>query len=176
MNKKLFTAVIILLSIAIPCFSQEVLPGGYEGILLGMNPDEVKLKLGESPQFMYRGEPDVSMMPGTADQLIDCDGSLYIDRAFFQFSEGRLFSILLMLDQEYIDHYSVFSKFTEKYGDPDYLDPRKIYWENDDVIVSIERPLNIKYLDRAAFEKMQEESASGESAMEMGRESFLDSF
>ena len=61
------------------------LPGGYSKISLGMSVDEVKDALKSDSQFGYRGERDVSLLPGENRTLIETDTSRtapysYLDR------------------------------------------------------------------------------------------------
>jgi len=152
------------------------LPGGYGEILLGMDIVDVEDRLFADPNFAYCGLPDVTMLPQDDRQVIDCDGLMYVDRGYFQFNEDKLYLITMVLDREYIDHYSIYSTFKQKYGDPLYLDPSKTVWEDEDVRISLERPLSIKYIDRTVFEALQQESSAGESMEKMLRQDFLGSF
>ena len=77
------------------------------------------------------------------------------------------------MNQEKLDHYSVFSALCEKYGAPTTLNPEKAEWVGSDVIVDLERPLCLKYTDRATFEKIQAESNVEETVAEQNRAQFL---
>ena len=189
MFRRLFFISVLLLAAAAAVTAQSVsgagqgedrmfseLPNGYSGISLGMEPDEVKQRLLESPDFSYRGEPDVSMLPRDRQELIDCDGTLFIDRAWFQFNEDRLYLIIMMLDREAVDHYSIFTSLSEKYGPPNSFSPEKAVWENDSVIISLERPLSVKYMDKEVFSRLQAESDAGEAVEAQLREEFLKTF
>ncbi len=152
------------------------LPSGYGGIKLGMGLETVKDLLGADPNFNYRGEPDVTMMPQDKQELIDCEGVLFVDRAFFQFEDEKLYLIIMVMDQEYIDHYSIYTAFLKKYGEPDFLNPSKANWENEDIIISLERPLSIKYMDRKVFEGLQADSEARGTMEAVMREDFINSF
>jgi len=152
------------------------LPRGFRTIELGMELESVKQALLEDPYFDYRGDPDVSFLPRTFQSLIECAGNLYIERAFFQFDEQRLSIIILALDRSRIDHYSLFTTLTEKYGPHSELDPQKVVWRSDDVVLSIERPLTVKYVDRSVFEEKQERGRAEEDLRELSRQRFLEKF
>jgi hypothetical protein len=155
-------------------FSQ--LPGGYGDIELGMNLETVKDRLLSDPNFDYRGEPDVTMLPQAQTELIDCGGALFVDRAFFQFEDEKLYLIIMVMDQEYVDHYSIYSALLKKYGEPSFLNPSKANWEDENVIISLERPLSLKYIDKQVFERLQA-GRKAESTMEaLIREDFINSF
>src|SRR5579864_7469505 len=93
-------------------------PMQFRGISLGMGIDDVKAALKADPLFRYRGDPDVSFLPQSNQYLIECDGATYIRRAYFQFADSRLFIMILVLDPLSLDHYSLFSALTAKYGQP----------------------------------------------------------
>jgi len=117
---------------AIPAFPQSsppparALPMGFRGISLGMGLDQVKQALKADPLFRYRGDPDVSFLPQTSQYLIECDGNSYLRRAYFQFADSRLFIMILVLDTLKLDHYSLFSALSAKYGAPTSLDPQAV--------------------------------------------------
>ncbi|MDC7126415.1 MAG: hypothetical protein PQJ46_12660 [Spirochaetales bacterium] len=154
----------------------ESLPSGYSGIKLGMVLEKVEDALFEDPNFSYRGAPDVTMLPQTDRQVIDCDGVTNVKHAYFQFNDNKLYIITIVMNPEYIDHYSIYSALKKKYGPPEYLDPSKTIWRNDNVEISLERPLSIKYIDRKVFEKLQAESHAEKSTESILRQEFIDSF
>lgn len=155
------------------------LPSGFRKIQLGMTLEEVKLALQKDSQFGYRGDRDVSLLPSDNQTLIETDTSRtapysFLNRCWFQFYEGRLYTITLNLKQEKLDHYSIFSTLCQKYGNPNSLDPEKSEWKNDSVIMTLERPLTLKYVDKNVFDELLEKSLVEKSAQEITREMFLD--
>jgi len=78
------------------------------------------------------------------------------------------------MNQKKMDHYSVFSTLCKKYGNPGALDPEKSVWQNDSVIMSLERPLTLKYTDKVVFDKLQKESLVEKSGEEFSRDRFLE--
>ncbi|MGN0729771.1 hypothetical protein [Treponema sp.] len=159
--------------------AQEALPAGYRGIQLGMSVEQVKDALKKDHNFGYRGDRDVSLLPGENRTLIETDTSRtapysFLERCWFQFYEGKLYTITLTLRRSKIDHYSVFSSLTEKYGNPGTLNPEKSEWKDDSVIMALERPLTLKYTDRGIFEELQSKALVEKSAEEMARDNFLE--
>src|SRR5574344_2505471 len=154
------------------------LPDGFGGIQLGMSADEVKIALLKNLDFGYRGDRDVSLLPGENRVLIETDASRvgysYLSRCWFQFYEDKLYIITINLNPEKMDHYSIFSTLCKKYGNPGTLDPEKSTWQNDVVIMSLERPLTLKYTDKIVFDKLQNQSLVNKSAQEMSRDEFLE--
>ena len=98
-----------------------------------------------------------------------------MERCWFQFYEEKLYSITVNVNREKIDHYSIFSTLCKKYGNPDTLNPEKSVWKSQSVMMSLERPLTLKYVDLQIFEKLQNKSTVSPSAQEVLREMFLDS-
>lgn len=178
LKKKIFVLLSCVFCLTAGVFSQEALPGGYSKISLGMTVDEVKEALKKDGQFGYRGERDVSLLPGENRTLIETDTSKtapysFLDRCWFQFYEDRLYIITINIKSEKMDHYSVFKTLTDKYGNPDSLNPSKSEWSNDSVIMTLERPLTIKYTDKKVFDELQNQSLVNKSATEQTRDSFL---
>ena len=136
-------------------------PSSFRAIGLGMTVDEVKEALRKDALYRYRGDPDVSFLPLSSETLIECEGSSYLGRAYFQFAGGKLYVLILVLDQRKLDHYSLFTAFTAKYGEPVSFNPTEAVWQSGTVRFSLERPLTVKYIDRGVF---QEQVARGAAA------------
>jgi hypothetical protein len=170
---------LLLLSVgllAAVCAAAQPITRGFRGVELGMSLEQVKEKLAADPLFGYRGEPDVSLLPSAQQTLIECTGSSWIRRSFFQFQDGRLLSIILVLDGKRLDYYTMFETLTRKYGDSTRLDPSEAVWDFPGVRLSLERPLSVKYLDTEAFERLREQGKAGESMEEMSKKMFLEQF
>ena len=151
-------------------------PTGFNLIELGLDIDEVKGVLKADSNFLFRGDPDVSMLARPNEALIETDGSSFVSRAFFQFHERRLYTIIIELDAERMDHFTMYTTFVERYGDPDYLDPNEVVWDFGDIRLSLERPLRIKYVDVPVFEGILASQRQLESLGRVSRDGFLDQF
>lgn len=177
LKKKISTVLIFFATIFI--LNAKDLPNGYRDIELGMSLEETKDALVKDSSFGYHGDRDVSLVPGTNRVLIETDseyghGSNFLKRCYFQFFEDKLFIITININQDKMDYYSIFKKLSEKYGKPDSLDPQSATWKNDDITLSLERPLTLKYIDNETFKRTQNYSNIQASPEEMTREMFLD--
>ncbi len=177
--KAIFISIILFLFSPILLFSQEALPQGYANIRLGMTVDEVKEALKKNSDFGYMGDRDVSWLPGDNRVIIETDSSRfapysYLDRCWFQFYEDKLYIITITVKTDKMDHHSVFSSLCKKYGNPTSLNPSKSEWSNDSVIMTLERPLTLKYTDKVVFDKLLGDSKVNKTTQEKGRESFLE--
>ncbi|GHU07815.1 hypothetical protein FACS1894151_02730 [Spirochaetia bacterium] len=152
------------------------LPREFRGYSLGMDLDALKDALSGDALLRFRGDRDVSFLPSHEQNLVETTGLSYIRRAFFQLHEGSLFVMAFTLDPERIDHYSVYTSFTQKYGEPDSLNPMETVWESETTRVSIERPLTVKYIDMGVFNQLSENSRTEESREVQLREAFLEAF
>ena len=141
-----------------------------------MELDQVKKALSADPLFGYRGEPDVSMLPQTRQYLIECAGSSYVRRAYFQFADRRLLTMILVLDPERLDYFSLYSALSAKYGQPGSLSPQEAVWESDAVRLSLERPLTVKYLDAKTFASLTAASTAPTDLDRLSREKFIEQF
>lgn len=179
--------IIILLFISYDFFSQEdsknyePLPYSYKGISLGMTLDETKIALIQTPEFGYNGDRDVSLVPGDNQILIETDttnnlGSPFLTQCWFQFYNEKLYIMTINLNKNKIDYYSMFTTLTNKYGEPTTLDPQKTVWESDDIILILEKPLSVKYIDKKTYEQLKNYTNVQISAEEYTRELFLEEF
>jgi len=155
---------------------EKKLPNQFRQIVLGMGLDELKAALAQDSMFNFRGDRDVSFLPTREESLVETSGSSFIKRAFFQLRDGALFIMAYTLNTGMVDHYSIFTDLVEKYGQPSYLDPKVAVWESDDIRVSIERPLTVKYIDKKVFDDIINESALIQSKRVQQRQEFLDEF
>ncbi len=155
---------------------EKALSSDFQGIRLGMSLDELKLALLGNPLFAFRGDRDVSLLPAGEQVLIETSGLSFVKRAFFQLRENRLFIMAYTLNPETMDHYSVFSALVEDYGEPDSLDPKEAVWLSDEVRLSVERPLTVKYIDRKVFEQLVLDSRVTGTKESVLREEFLNAF
>jgi len=151
-------------------------PSAFRAISLGMKVDEVKEALRKDALYLYRGDPDVSFLPLSSETLIECEGSSYLSRAYFQFAGGRLYVLILVLDQRKLDHYSLFTAFTAKYGEPVSFNPTEAVWQSETVRFSLERPLTVKYIDRGVFQEQVARGAAQQDLEQLSREQFIGQF
>lgn len=177
--KRFVLIILILQTISINGFAQESfsdVPDRFGKIILGMSMEDAKNEISADGNFNYRGDQDLSILRRPNQSLIESRGYDFIDRAFFQFKEDRLYSITVLFNQELLDHFSLFTTLSGKYGDPDNLSPEKSIWENENNLLVLERPLQIKYLDKKIFEGIIGDSVITQSLSELSREQFLEQF
>ncbi len=152
------------------------LPRGFGTITFGLSRDEVGERLINDPNFDYRGDPDVQFLPRREQVVIDTAGFDFVDRGYFQFSDGGLYSIIIKLNTRMMDYFTMYTQLSGSYGHPDSITPQRAVWERDGVRLALERPLSVKYLDLAVFDEMREEGRMRESDRAAARREFLDQF
>ena len=152
------------------------LPRQFREIVLGMSLDDLKEALMHDNLFNFRGDRDVSFLPIREESLVETSGSTFIRRAFFQLRDGSLFIMAFTMNTSMIDHYSIFTELSQKYGPPSYLDPAEAVWETEDTRIAIERPLTVKYIDKKVFDDIINESSVIQSRRVQQRQEFLDEF
>ena len=151
-------------------------PRQFRNLVLGMNLDELKTALAGDGLFRFRGDRDVSFIPIREETLVETTGLSYIRRAYFQLDKGSVFIMSFSLETRFMDHYSVYTSFVKKYGEPLFLSPGEAVWETDETRVSIERPLTVKYIDKKIFDRLVEESKTKEKLELLNRAEFLNEF
>ena len=155
---------------------ESALPRQFRGITLGMSLDELKEALYNDDLFNFRGDRDVSFLPVRQESLVETTGSSFIRRAFFQLRDGELFIMAFTLHTGMMDHYTMFTDLSKKYGPPSYLDPKEAVWETEETRVAIERPLIVKYIDKKVFDDIINEASLIESRRVQERQEFLNEF
>lgn len=156
--------------------AKPAVPREFRGISLGMSMEEVQAALRADGLYFYRGEPDVSLLPRPNESIIEVSGLSYVRRAFFQFYEGRLFVMIYAINESRMDHYSVFTTLSSRYGKPLMLSPAESVWDDGLTRLSVERPLAVKYIDLETFNALKAASEAVRSAEELLRADFLGSF
>jgi hypothetical protein len=167
---------LIVVSVYAQNESAAVPPRSFRGFSLGMNLDALKDALQKDELFSFRGDSDVSFLPQSEQNLVESAGTSFIKHASFQLRSGAVFVMTLNLNTQLVDYYSVFTSFTEKYGNPREMDPKQAIWESEDIRVSIERPLTVKYIDKRVFNELLDQSKALESKQTQLREDFLGEF
>lgn len=151
----------------------EDLSNGFDDLSLGMEFSALDEALQKHAGFLYRGLPEVSLSPAGQEKIIETRGGRFIKRGIFQFSENKLFSIILDLNEAELDYYTLFTSFSTRYGDPLSLDPRQAIWENSSVRMILEKPLTLKYLSVPVLMAKERAGTVEKSIREENREDFI---
>ena len=195
-NCAFFSFVVLLFAFHLPLRAQEVFdftipdpprrslapeepeeaPRQFRELSLGQSIDALKEALTKDGLFRFRGDRDVSFLPVRNETLVETTGLSFVRRAYFQLSDGVVYIMSFTLDTRLMDHYSIFTSFVRKYGEPASLSPGEAVWESDATRVSIERPLTVKYVDKAVFNRLTEEARTAERRELLAREEFLADF
>ncbi len=171
--KKFFIIALSVVFLSLCAYSQESLPNGYREIRLGMNIEDVKDALQADYIFNYRGERDVSFLPAENQTLIETSSDTWLERCWFQFHNDTLYTIIINFNSERIDYFSVYNELLEKYGEHVSLSPERVVWESNSITMSLERPVSVKYVDKAVFESIRDKAIIDQTIMEDLRENIL---
>ncbi len=152
------------------------IPNHFGKVYLGMTMEQAKDALKNDANFNFKGDPDISILHRPDEALIECSGTFYIIRAVFQFYKNRLYTILLNLDPHEIDHYSMFTALSRKYGNPETLSPQEAVWRSKEYTLSLERPLSVKYIDNKVLETIRTAGKKAKTLQELSREQFVQQF
>ncbi|MBQ3923809.1 MAG: hypothetical protein II707_10965 [Spirochaetales bacterium] len=151
--RKIIISVLFLFAFIMTAFCADdnaKLSNGYKEIKLGMSMDEVKKKIKYSAEFaperieavQTRMEPDVRTL--TASGVNPMTGLIKIGYFFFN-DDDQLVAITIKINEEKISYYSILKRFTEKYGNPDDLEPSRAVWSDDETRIILEKPCELKY-------------------------------
>ena len=148
----------------------------FHGYGMGLSLDEVKARLLKDPSFNYRGDPDVSFLPVKEQVLIECSGNGYIKRAHFQFVEKKLYTLILELNEGKVDFFTMMTTFGSAYGAYRGFSPDQVVWEAGGVRLSLEKPLTVKYIDLAVFNRLKDSGRKQTADEEKALQEFLKEF
>jgi hypothetical protein len=84
--------------------------------------------------------------------------------------------MILVLDTEKLDYYSLFTALSAKYGQPASLNPQETVWQSAAVRFSLERPLTVKYVDNKTFSAQQAKGGAQTDLEQLSREKFIGQF
>jgi hypothetical protein len=178
MRKIALLTLAALITLVGPGFAQTKapLPQGFDSIELGQDLANAKALLQKNGYFSYRGDPDVSFLPHRKEVLIETGGVTFIRRGLFHFQDERLSTIILMLNPQKNDYFSLYSALVTKYGQPKDLNPQAAFWEDDRVRFMLEKPLTIKYIALAALKARSDRARIESGAKEEAGREFLGLF
>jgi hypothetical protein len=145
----------------------------FRGLELGMDRESAITALKKDPIFAYRGPEDISLLPSPNQSLIEVSGLSFVKRGYFQFYEGKLWTMILELNPDKVDHYSTYTSLVGKYGEPTLIDPKEARWEDKATRMALERPLSLRYMDMTVYEKLREGASAKASVEELDRQGFL---
>lgn len=155
-------------------YQPQPLPTGFRELQLGLDLEEIQERLSRDPNFFFRGEPDVSLLKTPNESIIECEGTYYIAWGIFQFHEKSLYSITLRFDPALMDFSTLFSQLLDKYGEFDSLDPKSVRWENEEILLLLEKPATLKYLYLPTFNAIRAQRKVGEDVELRERALLLD--
>jgi hypothetical protein len=156
-----------------PAGSPKTASRAFRGVELGMDRDAAIAALKKDPIFAYRGPEDISLLPSPNQSLIEVAGVSFVKRGYFQFFEGKLWVMILELNPDKVDHYSVYTSLVNKYGEPALIDPKEARWEDKASRMALERPLTLRYMDMDVYGKLREGASAKASVQELDRQGFL---
>ncbi len=180
-KKKIFFVMFVWIFCSTGSFAQSVnsgreVPDHFGEIYLGMTMDQVKEALKSDSNFNFTGDPDISILNRPDETLIECSGTYFINRGIFQFYKDKLYTIILSLDSDELDHYGMFTTLSSKYGNPESLSPQEAVWKSKRYILALERPLSVKYIDRQILDKIRTAGKTEKTLRELSREQFMQQF
>jgi len=171
MFKKIFIILLIYINFLL---TAQNLSNGYKDIKLGMSKSEVEDLLKKSPDFIPLKEEVLSIRIEPDTEIITVEGANFIEIAYFHFNNDKLFQIFLKINEKKIGYYLLLKKFTDKFGKPAKLEPKRAFWENQDIRIVIEKPCSLKYIYLPIWNTLLKKEDKLKNYIQEGRDSFLD--
>ena len=138
------------------------------------NPDKDIIK--NDTYFNYPGDEETYILPAKEQTLLECTGNSYIKRAYFQFHNNKLYIMIIELNKDKIDYYTLFNTLSEKYGKYNSFSPEIVMWQINNITLLLDRPVTVKYIDKGVFDSLKEQGRPGKSSDILSLERFLEQF
>lgn len=191
--KKLNICIFLLLFCLISAYSQSTLTDdetdtvedttasssnaqAFRDITLGMSLEQVKDILRSDPYFNYHGDSDAYILPAKEQKLLECTGNSYVKRGYFQFHDNKLYIMIIELNMDKIDYYTLLTSLSAKYGKYSSFSPDAVIWQVNNVTLVLERPVTLKYIDTGIFNSLKDQALLDKSAENLSLERFLEQF
>ena len=123
-----------------------------------MDRDTVIAALEKDPIFAYRGPEDLSLLPSPNQSLIEVAGLSFVRRGYFQFYEGKLWTMILELDPDKVDHFPVYTSLVRNTASP-ASSTQGVALGRRDTRMALERPLSLRYMDMTVYAKLRDAPA-----------------
>lgn len=164
---RLFGGLFFMLGISISSLAAQTFFYPYAS---GDSPSQIWQKIDEDPLLLGKENQVTISVPTYKDgklfyevndkvRAIEVAGNpSFIKRASFYFKEERLYSMTINFSTSFTNYYSVFSSLKEKIGSPFAVKgPNLVEWKNGNVLVRLERPLTVKYIDMSVIEELRKQ-------------------
>jgi hypothetical protein len=174
-------SIILILNIAVCLYGQQKsessgsLSNSYRSLTLGSSMAVTRDGLKNDNYFDYV-DPDVTMVNPPDLTRMNVSGRGYINSVTLQFYKDSMYSIILDLNTEMIDYYSIYNDLTSKYGNPQKFSSKIVRWQSGDVQLSLEKPLIVKYVQVSILESIKTEKQQPKSVTNISKEKFLEDF
>lgn len=170
MYKNLYIAFFICFSFILNAID---LTDGYKEIKLGMSRKEVEEILKKSPDFIPQREELLSVRIEPDTEIITVEGVTFIEIGYFHFNNDKLFQIFLKINEKKIGYYVLLKRFTDKFGKPSNLEPKRAFWENSNTRIVIEKPCTLKYIYLPVWNDLLKKDDKLKNYIEQAREDFI---
>lgn len=146
---------------------------GFDTLTLGMDYQSALNALDFSSNFIYNSQMPMWI---ESNPVIAANGKGFVDKGYFQFYNGALYSITIELNRNRIDFFTLFMQLQQKYGKYKSFSPTIVRWEDENALLSLEKPLTLRYLEKRIHSQLIESSKVKESQKQKMREDFLEQF
>ncbi len=174
-SQKLLYLLLLLCGYALPAFSQTqvAIPEGYKEFTFGMTMSAVKDLISKSQEFDSVREEVLTIRTEPDREIITVKGRGFVKRGYFHFNEDKLFHIYLIMNDSKIGYYNLLKGLTEKYGNPNDLDPKRAIWKNQTARVVIEKPSVVKYTSIPVWESLGSNDLADRNVLQINRDDFI---
>ncbi len=196
---RLLSFVALLLALVSPgVLAAQELKRSFIGIELGQTIDEFRSQVSNReaeptrqldstlPESYYYFLYDLYLSEieegGKQETLVEVKGNGYVDKGVFQFAASggetkpRLVAITIFLNPRWSSYDQIFQKLTQDYGNPLQLNPQRSIWRNEQTVVSLEKQLRYKIIDKEYLDELRARNQEDYDIYRYNYEEFLKKF
>lgn len=181
-EKKLLIVIMILLASSF-LFSQskrepkvsDIAITGYRNINLGMSKLDVIKAINDDllmtlpKTYSYNNDSDIQ--GENIDNFLNLAENKFFKSGYFLFKDDSLYSIIIRFQPRQLDFVEILNFLNEKYGEGNFIDASSVSWENQNILLTVDRSSTVKYFNKNAIDT--NESATTNS-IENSRQSLFE--
>ena len=144
-------SVLFLFSATVHADAEET---GFFGITIGMTRDEVIEKAEAADFILVPKNRDVEFFPVEDRKILTLSIEPEVPFIYCQFYDDVLLALTAVFDEKYIDYHALTGEMEKRYGGHDRTTPSWREWDVDGILVKVEKPALVKYMDLARLVAM----------------------
>lgn len=154
----LFFGLALLFATGTPSFGLKK-EFNFMGLRLGMTPDEVKAVISQSSNLRIDETRYLGELNEANPFTLKASYFPFIRNVYIEFYRGKSYEIIVVLNPNYFDFFSLSETLEDKYGVPARKTSKRVHWQEktNRVELLLEKPSTIKVYDDLLMRQLHSE-------------------